>query len=502
MDHSPKYLGMRGARLKVAMVLLVVAPSFLLFGYNNGSTGGILTLESFVHQFPKLDTVNTKGSVKAHNSLVKGAVTAAYDLGAVFGSLSCIMYSDKIGRIRTILAGLILAIIALAIESSAYTVAQFTIGRVLVGWAIGTISASVPVWQTECSTTKHRGAFVILEGLCISAGITTSEWVTYAFTFAFSSSAEWRVPLVLPVVFALFVMPFLFFMPESPRWLCQGRLEEARRTLAALADEDLYSLDVSAEMDRIQLSLESSRGSLKLLLTNGKERYLHRTILAMTDLGFKANKSRILSCTLVTAQTCCSLIPLFTVDRFGRRKLLMFSAAGLAVCMAVMAGTGGSSTTASAAVVFIYLYDFFYPIGFLGLTFLYATEIAPIRMRVPITAIANATQWLCQFVVGQISPPGTTNLSNRYWIIFAVLNVSFVPIVFFFFPETNGRSLEEIDHIFENSHVFNVVSTARKLPYQTNQDLEDMLHDKAGQEQPKHVEDTDTDKEGGKMSKA
>lgn len=431
-----------------------------------------------------------------------GAVTAAYDLGAVVGSLSCIAYSDKLGRLRTIFGGLLLAVVALAVESSAYSLAQFTIGRVLVGCAIGIISASVPVWQTECSSTKHRGAFVMIEGLCISAGITTSEWVSFGLSSAFTTSPQWRVPLVLPVVFALFIMPFLTFMPESPRWLCRkGRLDEARRTLAALTDQDMYSLDVNAEMDRIQMSLESSRGSLKLLLTNGKERYLHRTILACTgqmfqqmcgisalvfytssifsDLGFSASKTRTLSCSLVTAQTACSIIPLFTVDRFGRRKLLMFSAAGLSLCMAVMAGTGGTPSIATASVVFIFLYDFFYPIGFLGLTFLYATEIAPLRMRVPITALANATQWMCQFVVGQITPPGTTNLGNKYWIIFAVLNACFVPIVFLFFPETNGRSLEEIDHIFENSHIFDAVSTARNLPYESNRDLEDMLHGKS-----------------------
>jgi len=70
-----------------------------------------------------------------------------------------------------------LAIIALALESSAYTLAQFIIGRLLIGCAIGIISASVPIWQTECSTTKHRGMFVIVEGIFISAGIAMSEWI-------------------------------------------------------------------------------------------------------------------------------------------------------------------------------------------------------------------------------------------------------------------------------------------------------------------------------------
>jgi MFS family permease len=75
-------------------------------------------------------------------------VTGCLDLGAVVGSLLCIGYSDKIGPLRTILLGLILSIVGLAIESSAFNIAQFIIGRLLVGGAVGTISAAVPVWQS------------------------------------------------------------------------------------------------------------------------------------------------------------------------------------------------------------------------------------------------------------------------------------------------------------------------------------------------------------------
>ena len=434
--------------------------------------------------------------VNQHLIILLGVVTACYDLGAVVGSLTCIGYSDKIGRLRTIFCGLVLSVIALAIESSSYTLAQFVVGRLLVGGAIGIISAAVPVWQTECSRTKHRGAFVIFEGLCISGGITISEWVSFGLFFAPEGSVQWRVPLVLCVIFSLFVMPVIFLMPESPRWLArQGRMDEARQVLAVLADEDPHSTTISAEMTAIQESLGHTRGSLKLLLKNGEQRYGHRLALAMcgqffqqmcgisalvfytstifSDLGFDTTKARILSACLTTFQTCCSTIPLFTVDRFGRRKLFMFSAAGLSMTMAIFAGTSGHKSLATVSVVFIFLYDFFYPIGFLGLTFLYATEVAPLRMRVPITAIANATQWLCQFVVGQITPPGTTNLANKYWIIFAVLNASFIPVVYFFFPETNGRSLEEMDGIFANSNVFDLVANARKMPRHNSFSVDD-----------------------------
>jgi hypothetical protein len=148
----------------------------------------------------------------------------------------------------------------------------------------------------------------------------------------------------------------------------------------------------------------------------------------------------------------------------------MITGTGLAICTAVLAGTGGKtqgSAANTAAVVFVFMFDLFYPMGFLGQTFLYASELAPLRHRVPITAVANATQWLCQFVVAQVTPPGTANLGSHYWIIYAVLNASFVPIVYFFFPETNGRSLEEMDLIFrESKSIFDVVRVAKEMPRQ------------------------------------
>jgi MFS family permease len=286
------------------------------------------------------------------------------------------------------------------------------------------------------------------------------------------------------------VIPFIFVLPESPRWLARkGRLEEARSVLAALEDEEEGSMRVHEEMAEIERSLSAVSGSLKELTRNGEERVFHRTVLAacgqmfqqmcgisamvfytstiFDDLGFVGVKSRVLGACLSSFQTLSSLLPLFLIDRYGRRKLFMITGTGLAISTAVLAGTGGRSqgSASTAAVVFVFLFDFFYPMGFLGQTFLYASELAPLRHRVPITAIANATQWLCQFVVAKVTPPGTTNLGSHYWIIYAVLNASFVPLVYFFFPETSGRSLEEMDTIFrESKSIFDVVKLSRQLP--------------------------------------
>jgi MFS family permease len=336
-----------------------------------------------------------------------------------------------------------------------------------------------------------------MEGIFISAGVSLPNWVNFGFFSAWSNSAQWRSTIVLPVVFSFFAMIFLFFMPESPRWLARkGRMDEARAVLAALMDKSTDSHEVNAEMNHIHAQLEATRGSFKLFFKGSNQRYLHRTIIAgiaqsmtqwcgcsalifytstvFSGLGFTGTPVRLLSAGLVTSFTLSACIPLFTVDRVGRRILFMVSAGGMAISMAVLAGTSGKENLAPVSTAFFFLYACFYAQGFLGLPFLYAGEIATIRMRTPIVAVAVTGQWLGQFVVGQITPPGTTNLKNRYWIIYAVLNAVFVPIVYFFFPETSGRSLEEIDDIFQRSNTWNLVRNAASLPKDRDLDVADL----------------------------
>jgi MFS family permease len=180
----------RGPKLNRLMVLTVVGPAFLLLGYNNALAGGLLNLPNWIHTFPQIDAITTTGAQQAYNSTIQGkeleicmefhhelsyegTVVASYTLGCFIGAFSCIFLGDKIGRIRTIALACIVHIVGAAIQGSAFSLAQLVIGRIVLGLGYGTLSATVPMWQTECSISEHRGKNVVMEGFFASLGLLT-----------------------------------------------------------------------------------------------------------------------------------------------------------------------------------------------------------------------------------------------------------------------------------------------------------------------------------------
>lgn len=99
----------------------------IIFGYNQAGAGPLATLQSWVKVFPQIDTVNTHGTVKPKNSTGKGAVIAAFQIGALIGALSCTFISERLGRRKTIFCGAILTIIGQLLQTSAFSLIQFTV---------------------------------------------------------------------------------------------------------------------------------------------------------------------------------------------------------------------------------------------------------------------------------------------------------------------------------------------------------------------------------------
>lgn len=133
-----------------------------------------------------------------------------------------------------------------------------------------------------------------------------------------------------------------------------------------------------------------------------------------------------------------------------------------------MAGTTSLSSNHAASIVsgvFVFIFNFFYPIGFLGGNFVYCSEIAPVRLRIAMTSISTANHWLWSFIITMVSPVALSDIGWKYYIVFACVNACVPLIILLFFPETMGRNLEAIDRVFvEAPTIWSIVPMVRGLP--------------------------------------
>ncbi|KAL1637051.1 hypothetical protein SLS58_009491 [Diplodia intermedia] len=510
--------GCTGHALERLQLALIVAPSFILFGYNQAGLGGLLTEKDWVKTFPEIDTVNTEGAEKSHNSTIQGLVVATFVIGALFGSLSCSYTGDKYGRRAVVMAGAICTLIGEVLECSAYGLPHFIVGRIIVGLGVGQLSATVPVWQSETSGAKNRGQHVVLDGLFICVGYVLESWIDLGFFELPEGQVTWRPPLAIAIIFSLILMASVYLFPESPRWLVRkARNEEARAAIALFRGFDGDSIEVQAELAGIELSLEetsNSGASLKDMLKMGEDKLLYRfaicillqffqqmsgsnlisvytSILFQQNLGMSPELSRVLSGGALTWKFLSSFVAFFTIDRFGRRAVFIFSGAGMSLCMIALAITTSMTDNHGAQIAagcFIYLFNFFVPIGFLGANFLYCTEVAPLRLRVAMSSISTANHWLWNFVVVMVTPVALANIAWRYYIVYATIAACIPVTVYFFYPETMGRNLEELDMMFrESPSVAGTVRFAKKRPIAMPQEFA-VDHNKGGVEHDSDLE--------------
>ncbi|KAG5989266.1 hypothetical protein E4U52_005770 [Claviceps spartinae] len=490
-----KYLGLSGPSLNWA-IGAVAGCDFLLFGYDQGVMGGILTLPVFLDQFPDINDVapGLDQATKSSRSTYQGVAVASYNLGCFLGAIITIFIGNPLGRRRMIFLGTAIMIIGAALQASAFTLEHFIIGRIITGIGNGGNTSTVPMWQSETCSAHKRGKLVMIEGALITGGIMISYWIDLGLSFA-PGSVAWRFPLAFQIVFCVFILCFVLSLPESPRWLVlKGRDDEAREVIAAIAEVEDNDKYVDNEFRAIKETVsEMSQGRYSDLFARDKNRTLHRTIIAYVNqmfqqisginlityyaatiyrgLGMSPFMSRLLAALNGTEYFIASWPSVFLVERVGRRKLMLFGAIGQALTMAILAGVGSQKDNTAcqiAGIVFLFVFNTFFAVGWLGMTWLYPAEITPLRTRAPANALSTSSNWIFNFMVVMITPVAFTNIGHHTYTIFAIINAIIVPSVYFFFPETAYRSLEEMDTIFQKVHgwkgAFEVVHQARIEP--------------------------------------
>lgn len=509
------------------MVTATATIGFSLFGYNQGMMSGIITGEYFNEEFPATmagdhwaaavgedsQYAEPTDAEKSHASVIQGAVTACYELGCFFGAIFALIRGEHIGRKPMVVCGSIIIIIGSVISTTAFHHAwglgQFVIGRVITGVGNGFNTATIPVWQSEMSRAENRGRLVNLEGSVVAVGTFIAYWLDFGFSYI-DSSVQWRFPVAFQIFFALCLFMGIVGMPDSPRWLIsKGKKDEALEVLSKMKGVAIDHDEVYAEFTFIEDSVTRfSRAQLgfKDLFSGGKSQHFQRMVIGSSTQFFQQftgcnaaiyystvlfetyifqgerQLSLILGGVFASVYALATIPSFFLIDTFGRRNLFLLGALGQGISFTICFGCLVDPTpeNSKGAAVGIYLFITFFAFTILPLPWVYPPEINPLRTRTFATAISTCTNWITNFGVVMFTPVFMDASAWGAYLFFALMNYLFVPVIFFFYPETAGRTLEEIDIIFAKAHTdgrqpWRVAATMPKLSLKEIEDQGNQL---------------------------
>jgi sugar porter (SP) family MFS transporter len=417
----------------------------MLFGYD---TGVISSAILFIKDQFALTSLNEE--------IVVSAVLAGALLGAGFAG----RLVDLFGRREIIIATAVIFGAAGLATAFAPTVAWLIIGRLIIGIAIGAASFAVPLYISEVSPAEVRGKLVSFNQLAITVGIVVSYLVGYIF----APMAGWRWMFGLAVVPAVILGIGMYFMPPSPRWLLsRGRESQARQVLERIR----ATRQVDQEFQEIRESLkvqsedwrELFNPSIRRALIVGAGLAIFQQITGINTViyyaptifglaGFKSASVAILATVGVgIVNVLMTVLALALLDKVGRRPLTLISLAGMVVSLMVLGFffkfPGMPGIVAVAALMF---YVGSFAIGMGPVFWLLIAEIYPLKIRGVAMSAVTLINWAANFVVALtfLTLVNFAGAGPTFWL-YGLVGVAALIFAWGFVPETNQRTLEEIE---------------------------------------------------------
>lgn len=414
--------------------------------------------------------------------------------GTIFGSVLAFPIApwlcDHTGRRFPIFSGSALLVVGAIIQCAAQNYGMFLAARMIIGFG-GLIAAEAsPMLVTELAYPSHRSVLTAYYNTFWYLGALLAAWITYGTYFMGpGQSWSWRIPSLLQGALPLIQCIFVYLIPESPRYLVtRGRHDQARRVLVKYhAGGDENSRLVDFEMKEIRLQIEASKkmgraGYRDFLKGKGNRRrlflisftpvmmqlsgnglvgyYLH---LVLDSVGLTSDPQQLqINGGLMVFNFICSVALASTVEVAGRRRLFLISTFGMLTSYLIWTVLSAinqqrdfkDAGLGRGVVAMIFLYYLSYNTGLNGPPWLYITEVLPTSLRAKGSNIAQFVNTCVLIYNGYANPVAMTAIGWRYYIVFCcVIAVEFV-VVYLFYPETKGRSLEEVALIFDGEKAF------------------------------------------------
>uniref|UniRef100_M4D5E2 Major facilitator superfamily (MFS) profile domain-containing protein n=1 Tax=Brassica campestris TaxID=3711 RepID=M4D5E2_BRACM len=440
--------GVNRYALQCAIVASIVS---IIFGYDTGVMSGAMV---FIEEELKTNDVQIE------------VLTGILNLCALVGSLLAGRTSDVIGRRYTIVLASVLFMLGSILMGWGPSYPVLLTGRCTAGLGVGFALMVAPVYSAEIATASHRGLLASLPHLCISIGILLGYLVNYFFS-KLPLHIGWRLMLGIAAIPSLVLAFGILKMPESPRWLIlQGRLGEGKRILDLVSNSPeeaqvrFQDIKIAAGIDpQIRRVLLTALGihffqhatGIEAVLLYGPKIFKRAGITAKDKLFLVTIGVGIMKTTFIFTAT-------FLLDKVGRRKLLLTSVGGM-VCALTMLGFGLTMAQNSGgklawalvlSIVSAYSFVAVFSIGLGPITWVYSSEVFPLKLRAQGASLGVAVNRVMNATVS-MSFLSLTKAITTGGAFFMFAGVAAVAWNFFFFlmPETKGKSLEEIEVLFQ-----------------------------------------------------
>ncbi|KAJ5975638.1 hypothetical protein N7481_009345 [Penicillium waksmanii] len=440
---------------------------FLMFSTSaaNGFSGGLINVAVFTREL---------------SPQMLGLVIAAGGIGGIVSYIPASYIADIFGRKACVGLGSIIIIAAAVIQAAVPNIWVLLSSRVLAGIGVGTASIAAPLLVTEIAHPRMRQTVTALYSSTWYLGAISSGIVTIS-TLSIPNDWSWRLPCLLQLIYPVLQLFGLLCIPESPRWLVSAeRKDEALEILIKYhANGVAGDSGVAHEFEKMcsLIPLEktlnregwkkfvSSRGYIHILAIcilvgimeewagNGIISYYLAPILG--SIGVKNTMDQAsLNLGLQTWNLLLSGVGSLASERYGRRILWLLSTSFMLVFLTVIATlTGlytekGISSAGVAVIPMLFLFFAAYDIAYAALFFAYPAEILPFELRAKGLAVTLLADSIGAFSNQYANPVAFSRMKWRYYCVFLGFLSFFLFSIYFFFPETKGRSLEEVSQIF------------------------------------------------------
>jgi sugar porter (SP) family MFS transporter len=435
-------------------ITLIVALGGFLFGFDTAVISGTTTALEAVFNLSKWSL---------------GFTVASALIGTIIGSLIVGYPGDRYGRKKVLIVIAVFYTISALGSALAHNWFFFITARFLGGLAVGGASVMSPMYIAEISPAKVRGRLVALQQFNVVTGILLAFLSNYLIA-KFNIVDSWRWMLGVQTLPAAMFFFLLFTIPRSPRWLVMhGKIDEARLVLARVGnpEPDVVIAEIEASVhnggEAESDSLFRRKYSLPIITTillamfnqlsgiNAIMYYAPR-IFEMTGLG--QNTALLQSVAIGVTNMIFTILALFTIDKFGRKKLLIIGSFGMIFFLGMIARAFYTQNFGSYSVM-LYLVGFiaFFAYSQGAVIWVFISEIFPNKVRAKGQALGSFTHWIMAAIISWLFPVAANSKLIGGGNSFAFFSVMMLLHLFFawkIIPETKGKSLEQIQNEISN----------------------------------------------------